>query len=319
MKKIVIVLYILLCCISVFASWNELTVLDEFGDPTGEVYIGTTTSGTFSNTATSSSPCVVRLVAKTAEWFYPNIRFEFQIHDYDWSYPVSTKSMIATFKFKSDDGTILTLSSPSKYGWNLLYGESAIKLHQFFLNNNIIKVAVSAGTSSYSFTIDVSGYKDEYPKLLKKYNGFKTDVFVLKEYEYDSHIEANRVSKLPNSDNIYILTTIGKYPKNTSKEGFFEYDFLVKDGDLFYETDVSYSSIEFAFSKKQVLSAFFSAGYASSITFHTTKKNKIPFTMDSFLTNLAKFKEFTVTISDVLTGENVSFTEKSSDYLANLK
>lgn len=74
---------------SLFAEWQIGNVVDDFGDPTGEKFVYTIVDGTFSNSATTSSSCSIRILAKYTVTPFPKEQWVFEIHEYGFDNPVN--------------------------------------------------------------------------------------------------------------------------------------------------------------------------------------------------------------------------------------
>lgn len=178
MKKIFLVIILLLVSLGLFAEWQIGDFIDDFGDTTGEHFLYCMAEGTFSNSATSNSPCIVRVVANLNNvYLVPYVsKFEFEIHEYNNDNPVQefyedSKSII---RIKDDLGkTTSYTESNSKYSnnWNVLYNNDMESFYQQLVSNNLIKVAISCEGTKYNFSIPSDGFverekqiRDQTPK-----------------------------------------------------------------------------------------------------------------------------------------------------------
>lgn len=138
MKKIFLVIILLLVSLGLFAEWQIGDFIDDFGDITGEHFLYCMAEGTFSNSATSNSPCIVRVVANLNNvYLVPYVsKFEFEIHEYNNDNPVQefyedSKSII---RIKDDLGKQLhTLKAIQSIVTTGMYYITMIWNH--FINN----------------------------------------------------------------------------------------------------------------------------------------------------------------------------------------
>jgi len=149
-----------------FAEWKIGNVVDDFGDPTGEKFVYTIVDGTFSNSATTSSPCSVRILAQYKGVPFPQEEWVFEIHEYGFDNPINNfyPSSEASIKFKDDLGKVYSYDTKnSKYAtnlWNTLAGPRAIEITNLIASNQRIKVAVSCETTRYNFEIPTNGAQE---------------------------------------------------------------------------------------------------------------------------------------------------------------
>ena len=143
--------------------WKLGTYNDEFGDSTSKKYISTFEYGTFSNSAASDENLYVTIIVDQED--VGILLREYQIYN-------TPKSIIggATIKLKNSDDKLFVFKASSK--WNQSGG---IKIPQFyysqfidFIKNSVgeIKVLIYDNySSSYHFTIDPTGFAEEYNQL----------------------------------------------------------------------------------------------------------------------------------------------------------
>ena len=150
-----------------FATWNIGTIVDDFGDPTGDGFVYTTLEGTFSNSATSNSTAVVRISARFTFDPYPREQWDFEIHDYNWDNPTESfyDNSVATIKIKEESGKVSTFirkNSELAHNWNTLFDVDGKNFTEMLRRNNILKVNISIERCKYNFTIDCSDFNDVY-------------------------------------------------------------------------------------------------------------------------------------------------------------
>ena len=174
MKRVISIILVLCLlipvgAISVFAddgsSWELTEFVDDFGDPTGEAYLRSIVSGTFSNTATPEENMRVILA------YSPDRAvFTFRLVEYNDTLKIKatyTDSDSKTIKIKIDDEiTEGTLTGTAPNGDLLLTGGLClIKIYDAFLNGQDVRFIVEIGSSKYSFSADGKGFSetaDEY-------------------------------------------------------------------------------------------------------------------------------------------------------------
>ena len=140
------------------SSWELTEFVDDFGDPTGEAYLRSIVSGTFSNTATSGEDMRVIL------GYDPNnAALTIRIVEYDDTLKVKatyTDGDSKTIKIKIDDEiTEGTLTGTPPNGDLLLTGGVClIKIYDAFLNGQDVRFIVETGNSKYSFSAAGKGF-----------------------------------------------------------------------------------------------------------------------------------------------------------------
>lgn len=179
-----------------FAEWKIGNVVDDFGDPTGEKFVYTIVEGTFSNSATASSPCSIRVLAQFSVTPFPEEEWIFEIHEYGFDNPVNnfSSSSEANIKLKDDSGKIYSYDTQNyKYAnhWNRLRYNNAKQLTELLANNNKIKVAVSCGSTRYNFEVPADGANEvidtvvsSIPPNTRKWIRVDEEPFMLEFYEY---------------------------------------------------------------------------------------------------------------------------------------
>lgn len=168
MKKLLVicVTFIFLVSVPLFAEWKIGNIVDDFGDPTGERFVYTIVEGTFSNSATTSSPCSVRILSQYDVTPFPNEYWTFEIHEYGFDNPVNTfrSTSKGSIKIKDETGKVYSYDTSNyKYVnyWNRLMGTNARQFTDIIRNNTNIKVAVSCDSTRYNFEIPTDGAKDK--------------------------------------------------------------------------------------------------------------------------------------------------------------
>jgi len=143
--------------------WKLNTFVDEFGDPTDIKYIRYTTTGKFSNSATSNEYLYVEIYIK-------NNAAGLFLHEYSSSRPAETFIGTGTMKLKNSAGAVLTIRMYDE--WNQKGGMAIYRDYYYnliyFLKKSVgeIKAVVQDEySSSYSFTIDATGFTAEYNQL----------------------------------------------------------------------------------------------------------------------------------------------------------
>lgn len=99
MKKTIFLLNILLSTLLFSQDWKQITIVDEFGDPTGKTITGFDTQGQMSNSATTNADALLRVTYKPQEYF------EFEIFEYG-NNPASYLCETIGISFKTEGGTI---------------------------------------------------------------------------------------------------------------------------------------------------------------------------------------------------------------------
>lgn len=171
MKKLVfVILTILFVCSAAFASWQIGTVVDDFGDTTGEGFVYSLTEGTFSNSATSKSTAYIRVLASFISDPYPKERWTFEIHDYNWDNPIERfyDNSLAIIKIKEDDGTVTTFTrknSEGVYIWNSLEVSDGYAFTEMLERNSTLKISISIENYRYNFTLDCRDFYSVYHRF----------------------------------------------------------------------------------------------------------------------------------------------------------
>lgn len=198
MRKIFIACICILIFITLplFAEWKIGNVVDDFGDPTGEKFVYTFVDGTFSNSATASSPCFIRVLAQYEVKPFPKEKWVFEIHEYDLNNPVNnfSSSSDASIKFKDDSGKVYSYDTKNfKYAnyWNILAGTKGLEFTNLLFNNQNIKAAVVCESTRYNFEIPTSGARDVLTSVksaiapnTRKWIKEDIDPLMLEIYEY---------------------------------------------------------------------------------------------------------------------------------------
>lgn len=149
-----------------FAKWKIGNVVDAFGDPTGEKFVYTIVDGDFSNSATKSSPCSVRVLAQFEVTHFPLEEWVFEVHEYGFDNPINNfgTSIGANMLFKDDLGKIYTyhtsnFKNATNY-WNTITGPEASEITKLFSNNQKINVSIFCESTRYKFEIPTNGVKE---------------------------------------------------------------------------------------------------------------------------------------------------------------
>ena len=272
MKRVFALFIILLCvCFFSYAEWKIGTIVDDFGDPTGESFIYSLVEGTFSNSATSNSKAMIRVLAEVDVSPYPTVHWRFEIHDYNWDNPTESfyDDSSATIKIKEDNGSITTfINNNSKYfhDWNSLGLADGNTFTQMLKRNNVLKVNISIERYKYNFTIDCSDFKSVFepyfnsikPNLGKwfyqdnlesgrsLYDSLKslyTGMGMTKYYPYGSYCYYNEVSANNQTYLYYFHIDNEDYSKNKYLSIDFSLDTVEKANGIATRTDVKSSNI----------------------------------------------------------------------------
>lgn len=167
MKKISTMILLLCLCFSLFAEWSIGAIVDDFGDPTDEGFVYTIEEGSFSNSATSNSKSIIRIVSEFIIDPYPCERWVLEIHNYNWDNPVDDfyDDSRAVIKIKEEDGSVVTFTKDnSKYihAWNYLNAQDGYLFTKILRRNNFVKVNVSIEGYKYNFVIDCTDFSDVF-------------------------------------------------------------------------------------------------------------------------------------------------------------
>lgn len=173
MKKTLVLFSLLVVfCLFIYADWQIGTIVDDFGDPTGEGFVYTLVEGTFSNSATSNSKACVRVLANFESSPYPTVYWIIEPHTYNWDNPVEDfyDDSSATIKIKEENGSITTfINNNSKYyhNWNSLGVDDGKILTELLKRNKVLKVSISIESYKYNFTIDCSDFNNVFEPYFK--------------------------------------------------------------------------------------------------------------------------------------------------------
>lgn len=147
--------------------WQLGEFVDDFGDRTGDKFIGTTIDGTFSNSATSNSYLHVRLlVTKDNAGIF--------LHEYERSGPPQKFIGSGTVMLRNSNNETISLRSTRT--WNDSGGILIIngfvrsnftELRDFLMKSvGEVRVVIRNEYSSvYNFTVDATGFTAEYNLL----------------------------------------------------------------------------------------------------------------------------------------------------------
>ena len=171
--------FLLLVCSFILHSqeWQQITLVDEFGDPTGNTITGFDTQGKMNNSATTDADALLRVTYKPQEYF------EFKIFEYG-NNPATFLCETIGISFKTEGGTIyreillrnqeirsgyVTMNIENNYKYGGTYfripapTEKQIKrlskkgkTHLYTLLSAYkgeLKTAISCGNSRYRFTV----------------------------------------------------------------------------------------------------------------------------------------------------------------------
>jgi len=152
-------------------KWHKGYYVDDFGDPTNNSFIKTTTEGIFSNSAVSNEYLYVEIyIDKNSAGIF--------LHEYSSSNPAEYFiDGEGEMKLKNRAGNILTITSFGK--WNNSGGLSINNYSYYnaptdhtklvnFLKRSIGEIKVSikdSYSSTYFFVIDATGFTDGYNNL----------------------------------------------------------------------------------------------------------------------------------------------------------
>ncbi len=169
MKRVISIILVLCLlipvgAISVFAddgsSWELAEFVDDFGDPTGEAYLRSIVSGTFSNTATTDEGMKV-IIGYSPD----DAAFTFRLVEYDDTLKVKatyTDGDSKTIKIKIGDeiteGTLI--GTPPNGDLLLTEGPCLVKTCTAFMNGLDVRFIVEIAGSKYSFSADGKGFSD---------------------------------------------------------------------------------------------------------------------------------------------------------------
>lgn len=146
--------------------WELNTFVDEFGDNTNKKYISTHTEGIFSNSATSGSILYV-------EVFFTKTSTGIFLHEYNQTSPPIKLIGSGRIKLKNSNNEILII--PLTREWNTSgglkiydsdegYSGYSTMLRKFIQKSvgEIKVVIIDKYSSSYKFSIDVTGFMNAY-------------------------------------------------------------------------------------------------------------------------------------------------------------
>jgi len=120
---------------SVYNDWEKKFYVDEFQDPTEESYRSEIFSGAFSNTATTNSTCLYKIVVTHDSW-------EINVWEYG-SHKARFDSAYSTFKIKTPSGEVYTLKA-------------------FFFSNSVSITNEGGTKKSFKDINDIISVKGEY-------------------------------------------------------------------------------------------------------------------------------------------------------------
>jgi hypothetical protein len=171
MKRIILLL--LTGLVWGFGQWTLKYYVDDFGDKTDKPYIVFKTQGTFSNSATSSSPLVAKIIVNNDE-----VGINFYLHEYGernpsvgetvgWSRGELTlklaHSTIETYRLYVYSNTLCMTPGGDDSLLNHLKKENKpIKCHVR------IDREYSSVSSEYNFAINPMGFSKAYAKIQKQ-------------------------------------------------------------------------------------------------------------------------------------------------------
>ncbi len=220
-KKSVILLFLIsVILFPVYSNWEIGEIVDDFGDPTGDNFVYCLVdNGKMSNSATINETCKVRIMATLSSSVFPQIKFEFQIHDYNWNNPVNEfyTDSNSFLQFKDDKGKVIKFNCEnSKYStsWNKLYDENAFKFYEMLVNSDKIKAAISCENVKYNFIFDTEDFLKKIEEIIDKKE--KVD----KESSWNISISDSAYSD-------YQFASVSKYFKLTSNNKEYALSFSI--------------------------------------------------------------------------------------------
>jgi hypothetical protein len=174
MKKSLLILILLFLVIPLFAEFNLGIIVDEFGDPTGENFLYTSSLGSYIDANMIESECYVRTTVDV--WDLNGglyLGFTFETHENEWSNPTRKAKVDsdATIKVKDEDGVVYSFStSNSKYStdtWNELTGKDALQFYELLINNKLLKVIIYYDALKYQFSIDCPNFESIFDEFAR--------------------------------------------------------------------------------------------------------------------------------------------------------
>ena len=169
-------------------SWHIGQYVDDFGDPTGENYIYTICSGTFSNLATNDSELTVYA-------YYKSNSFSLRLLEYNSTSAIYSEQSKITLKFKVDDviyahqlypnaapngdlvisdwyqNMVRSGSNATNYALSMsrLNLSAYQQMNEFLVTGKDVRCVVTIDDSKYSFTIRSDGFGElAYGKTYKQ-------------------------------------------------------------------------------------------------------------------------------------------------------
>jgi len=149
--------------------WKTGNFVDNFGDPTGENFIYTEVDGRFSNSATSNSYLFVEIIIKKNA-------AGILLHQYQKSNPAEKFIGSSEIQMKNEAGQIISIRSYKEWnqkGGILIENWPEISRYSFSQFRDFIKksvgkikvVVIDEYSSVFNFTIDATGFTNEFTKL----------------------------------------------------------------------------------------------------------------------------------------------------------
>lgn len=203
MKKLYSVLLTMLISLSAFANWQTGSIVDEFGDPTGNYFIYTTSEGSFSNSATTNSPAFLRVVVTLEEdYLVPVPLVILEPHCYNWDNPTDNPAdNRARLSFKADSRSYnkdtLDNKTTPEVPWNYLENSAGYVIYEMLYDNDVIKCAIQTKFEKYSFVIDCSGFAEAFYNLVLKTNKTAETKkwFDIDKYTKVMYVDVEEISK----------------------------------------------------------------------------------------------------------------------------
>ena len=175
MKKVLFVLLLIILMVSCTMAgitpigdngvWLVKNYVDEFGNPTDNKYITTSTIGTFSNSATNGSKLIAGIIVNKND-------VEIELLEYG-SYPISVVGSSASIKVKmSVNGETIDVGKATfSKSTKRLTINNALPIFKALTENPNIRMLITIddyGLSKYLFDIDSAGFEYTYHEAFVK-------------------------------------------------------------------------------------------------------------------------------------------------------
>lgn len=161
-----------------FSNWEIREYKDEFGDPTGEQFVGNVNHihGTFSNSATTGSSLEIFFRVDKEDvsfilWEYGNYQVKnsySKAQNYDITIKTSAGEKVSVPGVMYSDGEVVYITYDSIYTAKTSKKENVEKVLNAFSENDSITFLVKETdrpTTSYRFTVDTTGFDEIYQLL----------------------------------------------------------------------------------------------------------------------------------------------------------